>query len=159
MTKKLNDLFNLAPPPTNEIEEPITEQEDQSQQMVELLDAADKIDNALPYVKGLEDSDKELDDLARKSEETFQSLIDLGMNMEGRFAAPVFEAATKMMGHAITAKTAKIDKKLRMIDLQLKKAKLDQSKPVVDEDDGTMNSTGVTMTRAELLEKILSGNK
>jgi hypothetical protein len=159
MTKKLNDLFNLAPPNINGVEESVAEQEDQAQQLVQLLDAADKIDNALPYVKGLEDSDKELDELARKSEETFQSLIDLGMNMEGRFAAPVFEAATKMMGHAIAAKTAKMDKKLRMIDLQLKKAKLDQSKPVIDDDDGTMNSTGITMTRAELLEKILSGNK
>jgi vancomycin resistance protein YoaR len=31
-----------------------------------------------------------------------------------------------MLGHAITAKTAKLNKKLKMIDLQLKKAKLDQ---------------------------------
>lgn len=31
-----------------------------------------------------------------------------------------------MFGHAITAKTAKLNKKLKMIELQLKKASLDQ---------------------------------
>lgn len=48
------------------------------------------------------------------------------MQVEARFSAELFNAAGTMLGHAITAKTAKINKKLKMIELQLKKALLDQ---------------------------------
>ena len=53
-------------------------------------------------------------------------MMDLALNVEPRFSGPIFQTAATMIGHAITAKTAKLDKKLRMVDLQLKKARLDQ---------------------------------
>jgi hypothetical protein len=34
-----------------------------------------------------------------------------------------------MLGHALTAKTAKLNKKLKMVELQMKKVKLDQTWP------------------------------
>ena len=59
-----------------------------------------------------------------------------------------------MLGHAISAKTAKLDKKLKMIDLQLKKQKIDQD--TNGEDRGiSINGEGVIVTdRNSLLEKI-----
>jgi hypothetical protein len=67
-----------------------------------------------------------------------------------------------MLGHAITAKTAKLDKKLKMIDLQMKKMRLDQQQQLIDqkktpEDDGetTQTATGVVLSRNDLLERLL----
>jgi hypothetical protein len=90
------------------------------------LSALDKIESALPAVRGLEASDVEMDDLAKKAVDSYDNLMDLGMNVDSRYASEIFSVASQMLGHAITAKTAKLNKKLKMIDLQLKKAKLDQ---------------------------------
>jgi len=61
-----------------------------------------------------------------------------------------------MLGHAITAKTAKLDKKLKMIDLQLKKMRLDQNQPDTQE---APQGTGQLLSRNDLLDRILAGSK
>jgi hypothetical protein len=58
------------------------------------------------------------------------------MNVEPRFSGVIFQTAGQLLGHAITAKTAKLDKKLRMVQLQLSKAKLDQSLAAQAKKDG-----------------------
>jgi hypothetical protein len=93
----------------------------------EKLEEFDKISAALPRVKGLGDmSDIELDGLAAKAEQAYDDLMDLGMNVEARYGARMFEVAATMLSAAIQAKTNKIDKKLKMVDLQLKKLAIDK---------------------------------
>ena len=53
--------------------------------------------------------------------------MDLGFNVEDRNAGHVFSAAQTMLKNAIDAKNAKADRKLRAIELQLKKLRLDQN--------------------------------
>ena len=154
MTKKLQELFDLAP--TNSPEE--TQPESSlpvSEETIKAIDTTiDKIDEALPGVRGLEASDKEMDELAGLAAKSYQDLMDLGMNVDSRFASEIFSVASNMLGHAITAKTAKLDKKLKMVDLQLKKARLDQQ----NTDAPTAQpGTGVTLNRNELLAHILNG--
>jgi hypothetical protein len=82
--------------------------------------------------------------------------MDLGMNVEPRYSSRVFEVASTMLKNAIDAKSAKIDKKLKMIELQLKKAKLDQDAQGKDpEGTGAIQGEGVLITdRNSLLEKL-----
>jgi vancomycin resistance protein YoaR len=77
--------------------------------------------------------------------------MDLGMQVDSRYASEIFAVASQMLGHAITAKTAKMNKKLKMIDLQLKKARLDQV-----EAGGTAlpNAEGRVLDRNELLKHL-----
>ena len=159
MTKKLEELFNV----NND------EQEEESQEVVELpeinetlgdnLALADKIDQSLPLVKGLQTNDKEMDELAVTAKETFDNLMDLGMNMEARYSGRIFEVASQMLGHALTAKNAKIEKKLKMIELQLKKARLDQQAEKAESDSDTETGDGMVLDRNELIASILKGNK
>lgn len=123
--------------------------------MLEEIDTAiDKIDAALPRVRGLDATEREMDELADLAKEKFNDLMDLGMNMEARFSGTVFQTAGVLLGHAITAKQAKLDKKLRMIDLQLKKQKLDlQMKE--DGKDKPIEGQGTVMDRNSLLAAIL----
>ena len=91
------------------------------------LKAADKIDEALPVVRGLEMHDTDMDTYARDAAQAFQDLMDLGMNVESRHAGDIFAAAQRMLKNAIEAKNAKADRKLRAIELQLKKMRADQN--------------------------------
>jgi predicted ATP-grasp superfamily ATP-dependent carboligase len=78
--------------------------------------------------------------------------MDLGFNVDSRFASEIFSVANNMLGHAISAKTAKINKKLKMIDLQLKKAAQDQRK---SKDEPIETGEGYVLDRNEMLEKLL----
>ena len=155
MTRKLEELFDL--PPTQTEVEAAVPTIPQNHETIQALDAAiDKIDSALPAVKGLDATDTEMDELAGLATASYKDLMDLGMQVDSRFAAEIFSTASSMLGHAITAKTAKLDKKLKMIDLQLKKMRLDQSQP---EESKPQQGTGHVLSRNELLEKILAGSK
>jgi hypothetical protein len=161
MTKKLEELFNLpeslpADMTTEDVEQNLGEHREIFSQ---IDDAIDKIDAALPGVKGLDASDQEMDDLATMAKERFEDLMDLGMNMEARFSGQIFQTAGVLLGHAITAKQAKLDKKLRMVDLQLKKMRLDHQ---LKQDTGSppgagasIEGEGTVIDRNTLLQQIL----
>lgn len=124
--------------------------------------AIDKIDQALPSVKDLEAGDDELDELAEIAKEKVNDLIDLGMNMDPRFSGQIFQTASNMLGHAITAKTAKMDKKLKMIQLQLQKAKLDyqiEKDAKKGAEDEPEEATGMVIDRNELLRQLIQEAK
>ena len=164
MTQKLEELFNLPPADDSTVEDAETTIEE-NREMIEAVDLAiDKIDAALPYVSDLDTSDRELDELSDLAKEKFQDLIDLGMNVEARFSGHILATAGTLLGHAITAKQAKLDRKMRTIDLQLKKARLDmQIKQAEEKTDGDKlvdaeDGKGVILDRNELLRQLL-GNK
>jgi hypothetical protein len=152
MTKKLEELFDLPPSDVDSDADtalPVT------RETIAAIDSAiDKIDEALPGVRGLESSDQEMDDLAGMATNSYRELMDLGMQVDSRFASDIFSVASNMLGHAITAKTAKLDKKLKMIDLQLKKARLDQQQQASGELAPTQTGTGVVLSRNDLLARI-----
>jgi len=160
ITKRLEELLNVAP-----VEEPLidpTIERNAPRPVLDLqekLEEFDKISAALPRVKGLGDiSDSELDTLANKAEQAYDDLMDLGMNVDPRYGARMFEVAASMMNAAINAKSAKIDKKLKMVDLQLKKLAIEKknSPPQAE----TVEGEGYIITdRNSLLEKLKNLNK
>jgi hypothetical protein len=159
MTRKLEELFDL-PPSTQEVETAVPSIAE-NRTAIQNLDAAiDKIDAALPAVRGLESTDQEMDELAGLATSSYKDLMDLGMQVDSRFASEIFGVASNMLGHAITAKTAKLDKKLKMIDLQMKKMRLDQQQLDKDpEGAGAQQGQGHVLSRNELLERILGKNQ
>ena len=161
MTKKLTDLFDLPEiaenaETTNEALQTI---KDNKEIIARVNEAIDKIDIALPTVKDLDASDAEMDELADLAKTKFNDLMDLGMNMDPRFGGVVFQTAGTLLGHAITAKTAKMDKKLRMVSLQLQKARLDHQISKDDPEGKPIDGQGIVLDRNQLLEQILQKNK
>ena len=153
MTKKLEELFKfdqLEQP--SEPEAPVLSVEQTRAAIVAIDTNIDKIDQALPAVRDLDASDQELDELADLAKQSYQDLSDLGMNVESRFAAELFAVAGTMLGHALTAKTTKLKKKLKMIDLQLKKMRLDQQAP---ETEQLPTAEGQILSRNDLLERLI----
>ena len=154
MTKKLAELFNL--PPSSEHTEDTPIPENAQEITTEALSNLEKIENALPQVRGLETSDIEMDHLAGLAESSYKDLMDLGMQVDSRFSSEIFSVAGAMLGHAITAKVAKVNKKVKMIELQLKKAALDAKTSEKEKEiDAIPIGEGKAFDRNELL-RILS---
>jgi hypothetical protein len=162
MTKKLEELLGL--PENKEIIEPEIIEETPVQkkpgrkskeERERLRDIAefDKIAEALPAVKGLgQMADEELNDIADKAIKAYEDLMDLGMNVEARYSGRMFEVAGNMLKTGLDAKVAKLDKKLKMVELQLKKQKLDSD--TVSEGNFTEGSGYVVSDRNSLLDRL-----
>jgi hypothetical protein len=153
MTKKLEELLNLDPMNVDEtpVEKPVHQQ---VSSIEDSYRAVAEITRGLPQIKELHEiDDSELDQLSKKSEQAYDDLMDLGMNVEVRYAGRMFEVAASMMTNAINAKTAKMDKKLKAVDLQLKKLKIDNESGADPRD--MINGQGYIITdRNELLKKL-----
>ena len=153
MTKKLEELFEL--PENNDRGITIALPETMEEITTDTAEALDKIEAALPQVRGLEASDTEMDALADLATNSYKDLMDLGMQVDSRFASEIFNSASSFLGHAITSKTAKINKKLKMLDLQLKKAALDQKTAGKEEEiNATPLGEGKSLDRNELLKML-----
>lgn len=162
MTKKLEDLLDL--PDSKEFIKQAKEQDAEVISVVDnkqrkdlrTMEEFDKITSALPAVKGLgEIADRELNEIAEKAMSAYDDLMDLGMNVESRYSGRVFEVAGSMLKTSLDAKVAKLDKKLKMIDLQLKKEKQDKDGKAPGEEGGLVNGEGyVVSDRNSLLERI-----
>jgi hypothetical protein len=157
MTKKLEEMMNL--PENRELIKEEAKKEQAAAPAENLfrdISEFDKISAALPQVKGLGDlSDSEFDALAQRATDAYDDLMDLGMNVEARYSSRIFEVASSMLKNAIDAKAAKVDKKLKMIDLQIKKHKIDQDDKKTKSDDIEVDGDGYLITdRNSLLEKL-----
>lgn len=159
MSKKLEELFELDsvkddPPPIDDV--PV------SSELIttDTLAAIEKVEQALPQVRGLEASDNEMDEIADLAKGAFNNLMDLGMQTDPRFSAEIFSVGSTMLGHALSAKTAKMQKKLKMIDLQLKQAELERKLAATAKDkppEETPLGTAQVVDRNELIKMIMSG--
>ena len=171
MTKKLEDILNL--PNVKEAFKKVDNKEkdrvskETGREVPKNVDAKtaaalkatyaefDKIERALPQVKGLgELSDLEMDKLAVEAEESYKNLMDLGMNVDSRYSGRIFEVALGMLRNAIDAKNNKITNKLKMVELQLKKMKLDSD--ASGEGSAAVESEGhIISDRNELMKKLM----
>jgi len=153
---KLEELFNL--PAHGTYDEPEVQEKIQEIELASnTLSTMEKLNKSLPTITGLEESDKELDDLAQKATDAFENLFDYGQQVDSHAAGEILGQASSFLGHAITARTAKMNKKLKMIDMQLKKARLEQT--VVGQQEAVEQGTGTVLDRNELLKEILNQQK
>lgn len=166
MTKKLEELFNMEDQKVAEAEveaaqEPVESKAidpEEAQQEIKSVEqsykAIQQVTQDLPQMRELDQmGEGELDHLASKAEQAYDDLMDLGMNVEVRYSGRIFEVAGSMLKNAIDAKTAKVDKKLKAVDLQLKKLKIDRDNP--EDPNELVDGTGyVMLDRNELIKKL-----
>jgi len=146
MTKKLEELFDLSE---------VTTENFSKQEIQTALSNANTIDLALP-TEPENTTDRELDELTDKAMESFENLMSLGMNVEARFSAPIFDSASKMLGHAVTAKLGKAQKKLKETELKMRLMKQQADKKP---DDDAINVEARVWDRNALIASLKENNK
>ena len=103
MTKKLEELFNIPsmedepdtelvePDFDDEVEEVVeVDTETEIMEISEAMELATRINTALAEVRGMEEHDGEMDEIAQKALDNFDQLMSLGMNLTDMAAGPVF---------------------------------------------------------------------
>ncbi|CAB4241506.1 hypothetical protein UFOVP71_44 [uncultured Caudovirales phage] len=163
MTKKLEEVFGF--PPIDEANTELDTQEPQVSEEIQeeldtaiaTIDMANRVDIALPTVTDMAQAERELDKLANTAQEQSERLMDLGFNVDDRNAGKIFEVAAALLKTAVDAKTAKIDKKLKMVELQMRKAKMDNDK---GKDDGAnvfdATDSSIQGNRNDIVKAILN---
>jgi hypothetical protein len=73
--------------------------------------------------------DEEMDEIAHLAVEYGKTLHDLGMSVEVKHAGEIFNASSNMLKVALDARNAKMDKRLKLLKLELDRLKLDRSVP------------------------------
>ncbi len=129
MTNRLADLLNIPHTPRKSEtlqEAEVVELNETTPQLEEMMREAEKISAALPLVTGLTNSEIELDRLSKKAADAYEDILDLGLEADIRYKSRLFEVAATMLNAAITANSLKTDKKLKMVELQLKKYAIDK---------------------------------
>ena len=147
--KTLEDAFELET--AEEIDEAEASQTDE-EEVAAALAMADEIDRQLSAVRGKDQHDREMDELADLAIKAHRDLQDLGMNVEIRHAGEIFSSSSQMLKIAVDAKNNKVDKKLKMLKLQLDKLKLDRTTKSQDNDPLDVKAT--LMDRNELLKQL-----
>jgi hypothetical protein len=165
MTRKLEETFNLPSMGDGAADVDVQKVIEENREIITEVDSAiDKIDAALPMISDLDSLDTDLDELAKLAKDKAEDLLDLGMNVDPRFGGVIFQTASQLLGHSIAAKTAKMDKKLRMINMQLAKAKFDHqvkkdASKLEPEEGETVDGKGMVLDRNALLAQILAQSK
>ena len=133
--KKLNDVFNLPEEDDEEIISDIDEHiEDINNQLepnkitYDIADFEPVISKATEISREIRDTDsldKDFDELSKRSMEVFELLVDIGQNIEDKHVSDIFDVASKMMTNSISAKTHKMERKLKAINLEIQNHKAD----------------------------------
>jgi len=162
MTKKLEEEFNLPPLDealAKENPEEVPSIEETKQEIVAMEDAlsvSEKINMAFKDVKGLEEHEHEMNDIAKEALSSYKQLMSLGMNVSDMAAGKVFAEASNMLKIALDASDTKTKAKLQQIDLMIKKARLDSNTGK----GGDINADGnILYDRNELLKIINKNDK
>lgn len=118
---------------------PKNEDKDESAKLSHLkerMETLDKIDLALDKVNRLDSLDEELDAIASHAIQSHSELFEKAGSYADGHAGSIYDVSARYLSIALDAKGSKLTRKLKTIELQLKKAKLEQDeKKKSDEDD------------------------
>lgn len=159
MTQHLADILGIT---DNKYAEPADAQSDEvaSVSVIEstAMTLSDRVDVALPAVDDMGCHDSEMDDIAEKALSSYEDLIALGGQVSDKDAGKIFEVAATMLKTAMEAKEAKLNRKLRVVELQLKKLRIDKMGSNGSDEPGD-TPQGIEFDRNELLRHLAAGRK
>jgi hypothetical protein len=143
--KTLEDAFNL---PSIDDDESVPTTEDVAQALAD----AKNLEKQFNKMDHYDTHDKEMDELAGLAVTAHKDLQELGMNVEIRHAGEIFTSSSQMLKIAVDAKNNKVEKKLRLLRLQLIKMKLDLE--YNKDDNPPVEGVATKLDRNELLSQL-----
>lgn len=78
-----------------------------------------KLEDIMVDVEGLEQHDVDMDDIAEEAQDTYDKLMDLGFNVETKYASGIFSTALRALELKAEMKISKAEKRLRLLKLHI----------------------------------------
>jgi len=147
MNRQLESLFDL--PPAESFAEP----EPPKTEIVESASDTplfDRVNQALPQVRGLGVGEQEVDEIADEAMKSYQEIKELAMNLEPKYSSELLAVAASLLQTALTARQGKTDTKLKAVRLQLQ-AYQAQQKSLTDQNNATVTQGKIVGNRNQLI--------
>lgn len=147
-----------------ELEETIKELESNNPQSAvdfkNALDAASVLENAVARHAEFVEHDNEMNDVSAKAMESYEMLMDYGMNCTPAHAGSIFDTAATMLKISLDARNSKSDKKLKVWRLQIEQARLMRDIEKQRDENGELIENGphdIKGSRNAIIEGIKTG--
>lgn len=101
----------------------------------------------------LDQHDREMDEISQLALTGYTDMKELGENVEIRHSAEIFQSAATMLKISLDARNSKVDKRLKLMKLQLDRLRLDRMSPVASEPT-SIDGEVTTFDRNDLLKQI-----
>lgn len=144
---KLEEVFDL--PSMDEILQPTAPT---TEEVEAALHHAEDLEKQFEKMDGYDQHDAEMDALAKLAIDAHKDLQELGMNVEVKHAGEIFSSSSQMLKIAVDAKNLKVEKKLKLLKLQLDKMRIDRMTKT--DDANTVNGTATVLDRNEILKQL-----
>jgi hypothetical protein len=148
--KTLEDAFNL--PSINDEDDEDEEGTQTTEDITQALENAKNLEKRFHKTNHYDTHDKEMDELAGLAVTAHKDLQELGMNVEIKHAGEIFSSSSQMLKIAVDAKNNKVEKKLKLLRLQLIKMKLDLE--YRDSEESAVEGVATKLDRNDLLEQL-----
>jgi RNase P/RNase MRP subunit p29 len=153
MTKHLEDTLGLP-----NLSELANDSEPTKEDVVMALEQANDLEKQFSKFEGFDMHDKEMDELAVLAITAHNDLQQLGMNVEVKYAGEIFSSSSNMLKIAVDAKHNKVEKKLKLLRLQLEKMRIDKLPTKSDDSSNTIDGNALRMDRNDMLKLIRQSN-
>lgn len=130
---------------------------DLSPEETSLVNLEEKVEHALTVVSDLNVHDAEMDRIAQEALESYEEFKQFGLNSSDVHAGKILDSATAMLKTALEARNSKAERRMKTLDLQLKKMRVDLQKMKDSGQSGTVNPEGGEFDRNHLL-RLLADN-
>jgi RNase P/RNase MRP subunit p29 len=142
--EKLEAVLEL--PSLDSVATPATDEE-----VAEALAKAKELEQAFDKIDHYDQHDSEMDELAGMAIQAHKDLQDLGMNVEVKHAGEIFSSSSQMLKIAVDAKNNKVEKKLKLLKLQLEKLRIEK---MHGDTSNTLDGSAVRLDRNEILKHL-----
>ena len=154
--KNLEETFNLgSSDDTEETSDDVSCYT--SQNLNQALTTADAIAAQFREFRGRDVHDQEMDNIAQMALDSHTKLLELGMDVEIRHAAEIFSSSAQMLKIGLDARNSKVDKKLKLLKLQMDRMKLENASAGSAPDPvDSIDGNAVMLDRNQLLAEALA---
>jgi predicted Zn-dependent protease len=139
--QQLEEALNL--PSMDDAIQPISQDE-----VLQALETAKNLEKEFEKINHYDQHDTEMDTLAEMAIKAHQDLQEFGMNVDVRHAGEIFSSSSQMLKIAVDAKNNKVEKKLKLMKLQLEKIRMDKE----NKEDEHLMGTAMPLDRNEILK-------
>jgi hypothetical protein len=160
LTNKACDTLNIPrlEDALKEFSNTLPELETAALEVDKMAAALQKMDSSsLNYVdqEGTENHEREMNDVYQQALKAHKEMLELGYNVESKYAGSVFEPAARFLEIAINASKSKSEQKLKTIKLRMEREKLDADLKKTDEEViDAVDVSSVLLDRNDLLKDL-----
>lgn len=118
------------------------------------ITATKKVRNDMLMVPDVIESENQIARISDKAEKHFEDIIHRAFNAEGKNAAELIKAADMLLATALEGRTAILEAKVKLLNLELSRQRLAIQNPGSSPDIRTVDGTDITIAdRNTLLKK------